>query len=65
VPFVDSVFLEAIASIPSDLRLAPGKQLLIQAVLELPSRVVNRPKQGFVFPLQQRIEGEWRDYFPP
>jgi asparagine synthase (glutamine-hydrolysing) len=64
VPFVDSVFLETLASIPSNLRLAPGKQLLIKAVPELPSKVVNRPKQGFVFPFQHWIEREWRDYFP-
>ncbi|HEY9872811.1 MAG TPA: asparagine synthase (glutamine-hydrolyzing), partial [Candidatus Obscuribacterales bacterium] len=41
VPLVDRVLLEAIASIPSKIRLAPGKQLLIQAVPELPDWVVN------------------------
>ncbi|HEY9632660.1 MAG TPA: asparagine synthase (glutamine-hydrolyzing) [Coleofasciculaceae cyanobacterium] len=64
VPLVDQVLLEAISSIPSSIRLAPGKQLLIQAVPELPSWVVNRPKRGFSFPFEQWIAGEWRDHFP-
>ncbi len=64
VPFVDRVLLEAIAGIPSNIRLAPGKQLLIQAIPELPSLVVNRPKRGFLFPFEQWMAGEWRDYFP-
>jgi len=64
VPLVDRVLLEAIAGIPSNIRLAPGKQLLIQAVPELPSWVVNRPKRGFFFPFEQWMAGEWRDYFP-
>jgi asparagine synthase (glutamine-hydrolysing) len=63
VPLVDRVLLEAIASIPSNIRLAPGKQLLIQAVPELPSLVLNRPKRGFFFPFEQWMAGEWRDYF--
>jgi len=64
VPLVDRALLEAISSIPSSIRLATGKQLLIQAVPELPSWVVNRPKRGFLFPFEQWIAGEWRDYFP-
>jgi asparagine synthase (glutamine-hydrolysing) len=63
VPLVDRVLLEAIASIPSNIRLAPGKQLLIQAVPELPDWVVNRPKQGFRFPFEQWISGEWKHLF--
>ncbi len=63
VPLVDRALLEAISSIPSPIRLATGKQLLIQAVPELPSWVVNRPKQGFSFPFQRWIGAEWQDYF--
>lgn len=63
-PLVDRVLIEAIASIPSNIRLAPGKQLLVQAVPELPSLVLNRPKRGFAFPFEQWMAGEWRDYFP-
>lgn len=63
VPFVDRALIEAIASIESNIRLAPKKQLLIRAVPELPSWVVNRPKQGFSFPFQRWIGTEWQDYF--
>ncbi|WP_416672288.1 asparagine synthase (glutamine-hydrolyzing) [Egbenema bharatensis] len=63
VPLVDRALLEAIASIPSQLRLAPGKQLLTQAVPELPTWIMNRPKRGFFFPYEQWLQNEWRDYF--
>ncbi|WP_017314708.1 asparagine synthase (glutamine-hydrolyzing) [Mastigocladopsis repens] len=63
VPLVDRALLEAVASIPSHIRLASGKQLLIAAVPELPDWVVNRPKRGFSFPFEQWMSGEWRDYF--
>ncbi len=64
VPFVDRAVIEAIANIPSPLRLAPGKQLLIDAVPELPSWVVNRPKQPFAFPFERWLAGEWQDLLP-
>jgi asparagine synthase (glutamine-hydrolysing) len=63
-PFVDRVLLEAIAPIPSSLRLAEGKQLLIQAVPELPDWVVNRPKQPFAFPFDQWLAGDWQSTLP-
>jgi asparagine synthase (glutamine-hydrolysing) len=63
VPLVDRILLETISSIPSTLRLATGKQLLIKAVPELPTWVVNRPKRGFLFPFEQWMLGEWRDHF--
>jgi asparagine synthase (glutamine-hydrolysing) len=64
VPFVDRPLLEAIASIPSPLRLSPSKQLLIEAVPELPSWVVNRPKKPFAFPFEQWLTGEWHNLLP-
>jgi asparagine synthase (glutamine-hydrolysing) len=64
VPFVDRVLLEAIASIPSPLRLSPGKQLLIDAVPELPNWVINRPKKPFAFPFERWLAGEWHDLLP-
>lgn len=63
VPMVDRILLETIASIPSNIRLASGKKLLIEAIPELPEWVVNRPKQGFFFPYQQWLDQEWRDDF--
>jgi asparagine synthase (glutamine-hydrolysing) len=62
-PLVDRVLLEAVAPIPSPIRLAAGKQLLIQSVPELPDWVVNRPKQGFSFPFEQWMSAEFGNYF--
>lgn len=63
VPLIDRTLLEAVATVPSHIRLAPRKQFLIEAIPELPSFVVNRPKRGFFFPFEQWMAGEWRDYF--
>ncbi|HEY9851400.1 MAG TPA: asparagine synthase (glutamine-hydrolyzing) [Leptolyngbyaceae cyanobacterium] len=63
VPFVDRVLLETIASIPSHIRLAPNKQLLIQAFPELPDWIINRPKKGFSFPFDRWMAAEWSDFF--
>ena len=63
VPLVDRTLLEAVGSVPSNIRLAAGKQLLIAAVSELPESVVNNRKRGFSFPFEEWMVGEWRDYF--
>ena len=63
VPFVDSRLVESIQRIPAALRLAKGKQMLLDAVPEIPAWVRERPKQGFSFPFQDWISGEWRDVF--
>ena len=63
VPFVDRKFVETIAAIPAQQRLARGKRLLVEAVPEIPEWVRNRPKQGFVFPFKDWITSEWRDVF--
>jgi asparagine synthase (glutamine-hydrolysing) len=63
VPFVDSRLVEAIQRIPAALRLAKGKQLLLDAVPEIPQWVRERPKQGFTFPFRNWISGEWQDVF--
>jgi asparagine synthase (glutamine-hydrolysing) len=62
-PLVDRHLLKAVASIPSQIRLAAGKQLLIQAVPELPSWVIDRPKQGFTFPFDRWMPSEFGNYF--
>ncbi len=63
VPFVDSTFLEALRQIPATLRLERGKRLLLEAVPEIPSWVARRPKQGFAFPFEDWVTGEWSDVF--
>ncbi len=63
VPMVDRVFLESISSIPRAIRLAAGKQLLVQSVPELPDWLVNRPKRGFHFPFQEWVDESWHESF--
>ena len=59
VPFIDSVLFDNLAQLPAHQRLRPGKALLIQAVPELPSWVVNRPKRGFTLPIEQWLQRDW------
>lgn len=63
VPFVDSVLIDAVRRVPADLRLAQGKRILTDALPEIPEWVRNRPKQGFAFPFQEWVRGEWGDVF--
>ncbi len=63
VPFVDRKLLETVATIPAQIRLAAGKRLLLDAIPEIPEWVRNRPKQGFAFPFQEWITGEWGEVF--
>ncbi len=63
VPFVDSKLISTVARIPAALRLARGKQLLLDAVPEIPEWVRTRPKQGFTFPFEDWVTGEWSDLF--
>ncbi|MBS9385304.1 MAG: asparagine synthase (glutamine-hydrolyzing) [Dolichospermum sp. BR01] len=63
VPFVDQALLEAVAPIPSSIRLQEGKKLLTQAITEVPDWVVNKPKKGFSFPFENWMDSEFGDYF--
>ncbi len=65
VPFIDRVFIEQISAIPADLRLQQGKKMLIDCVPELPSWVVERPKQGFRFPFDEWFESSWQEMTAP
>ena len=60
VPFIDSVLFDEVSSIPADLRLEQGKQLLIDSVPEIPEWVSNRPKQGFRFPFDEWFSKNWQ-----
>ena len=63
VPFVDQELIARVAAIPAALRLQPGKQLLIDAVPEIPDWVTNQGKRGFVFPFRQWFDAEWQELF--
>ena len=63
VPFLDSELFTVLSRIPSPQRLVSGKKLLLAAVPEIPQWVANRPKRGFLFPVQQWLENDWADDF--
>ena len=63
VPFVDRVLVESLALIPAETRLQARKRLLLRAVPEIPEWVWNRPKRGFLFPLEKWLAGEWKEIF--
>ncbi|MEO8614638.1 MAG: asparagine synthase (glutamine-hydrolyzing) [Luteolibacter sp.] len=59
VPLVDVRLAETLLSLPPELRLRQGKQLLLDAVPEVPEWVRNQAKRGFRFPFQQWMEGQF------
>ncbi len=63
VPFVDRRLVDAISFIPAHIRLAKGKQLLLDAVPEIPSWIAGRPKRGFAFPFDRWLSAQWGDLF--
>jgi asparagine synthase (glutamine-hydrolysing) len=63
VPLVDRKLIDCVGRIPAKIRLAAGKQLLRDAVPEIPADVARRPKRGFSFPFNQWVRDEWRDLF--
>jgi asparagine synthase (glutamine-hydrolysing) len=63
VPFLDAALFETVRAIPADVRLREHKQLLTAAVPELPIWVVRQPKRGFLFPIEQWLDADWKDVF--
>lgn len=61
VPFVDARLFDSLAGIPASVRLQHGKQLLIDAVPEIPAWVRNQPKRGFRFPFEEWMRGQFGD----
>ena len=59
VPLVDRVLFEAVSRISSSLRLRVGKQLLLEAVPEVPSWVAHQAKRGFLFPYEKWLGPDW------
>lgn len=62
-PFIDAGVFETVSAIPAAVRLRAGKQLLLDAVPELPGWVGRQPKRCFQFPFEQWLEGGWREVF--
>lgn len=63
VPLVDRVLFERVARIPASLRLRAGKQMLLEAVPEIPEWVAGATKRGFVFPFEKWLGQGWGDAF--
>ena len=57
VPLVDARLLNTLAAIPASVRLRKGKQLLLDAVPEIPAWVRKQPKRGFRFPFEDWMQG--------
>lgn len=59
VPFVDHVLVEEVIKTPQKYKLGKGtKHLLVEAFSdELPTDVYQRPKQGFLLPMEQWLRG--------
>jgi asparagine synthase (glutamine-hydrolysing) len=56
VPFVDVRLIRSLSEIPPAIRLRQGKQLLLEAVPEIPDWIRNQRKAGFRFPFQRWME---------
>lgn len=63
VPFVDRKLMDTISPIDWRIRLAQGKQLLVDAVPEIPEWIRKQPKRGFRFPFEQWAKASWGDWF--
>lgn len=64
VPLVDSRLFEALAVIPADVRLRQGKQLLLEAVPEIPDFIRDQPKRGFRFPFDNWLQDGFGELLP-
>jgi asparagine synthase (glutamine-hydrolysing) len=63
VPLVDRALFELLARVPAKRRLRHGKQMLLDAVPEIPEWVRNQKKRGFVFPFEKWIDQKWGGAF--
>ncbi len=63
VPLVDRSLFDVVRKIPSSIRLAAGKQLLLDSVPEIPEWIASQPKRGFRFPFQSWVSGQWGQVF--
>lgn len=63
VPFVDRVLFETVARVPAAQRLRPGKQMLLDAVPEVPANIAKAHKRGFIFPFEKWLQASWGNEF--
>ncbi len=63
VPFVDRRLVDSVTTLSPAIRIRKNKQLLLDAVPEVPDWVKNRAKQGFRFPFETWVNNQWKDRF--
>ncbi|MCB1227488.1 MAG: asparagine synthase (glutamine-hydrolyzing) [Verrucomicrobiales bacterium] len=63
VPLVDQMLFRRLARIPAARRLRSGKQILLEAVPEIPEWVSGATKRGFVFPFEKWLKEQWGESF--
>lgn len=63
VPLVDRALFERIARVPAAQRLRSGKQMLLDAVPEIPEWIRSQTKRGFVFPFEKWLDQKWGESF--
>jgi asparagine synthase (glutamine-hydrolysing) len=64
VPFIDYTVVEYVLNVPDKFKYPSSpKKLLVDALGDLlPAEIVNRPKMGFVFPWNQWMKHELKDF---
>lgn len=63
VPFVDRQLFQTLASIAPEIRISANKELLMEAVPEIPDWVRNQLKRGFAFPFAKWLGESWKKDF--
>lgn len=63
VPFVDRQLFQTLAAIAPEIRIRANKELLVDAVPEIPDWVRNQPKRGFSFPFAKWVGESWKKDF--
>jgi len=64
-PFLDHRLVEFVATLPGSMKIKQGrvKHILKQAVQSLlPADLIDRPKEGFIMPINEWIVGNLKDY---
>jgi asparagine synthase (glutamine-hydrolysing) len=63
VPFVDQKLCDVVNTIAPSIRYQTNKQLILDAVPEIPRWVYEKPKQGFRFPFESWAQQDWASQF--
>ena len=65
VPFLDHRIIESAITLPNSLKIRNGKgKYILRKILSnyIPSKLINRPKQGFAVPIGSWLNGPLKDW---